>query len=59
MDYASRVAVSLPLGGGVTEAACEVNLEQQRCASGMKREGPGEAAGLSLRCPSRTPERWS
>jgi hypothetical protein len=58
MDYASRVAVNEPIGGGVTEAACEVIVKQRLCGSGMKWTEDGAAVVLSLRASSYTPERW-
>ena len=58
MDYASRVAAKEPIGSGVTEAACKVIVKQRLCNSGMRWKEPGAAAVLSLRCLSRTPERW-
>ena len=36
MDYASLVAQALPIGSGVTEAACKMIVKQRLCQSGMK-----------------------
>jgi hypothetical protein len=59
MDYAPLVASKIPIGSGVTEAACKVLVKQRLCGSGMKWKEPGAAAVLSLRCLTDTTERWS
>jgi hypothetical protein len=59
MDYPPLVEVQVPIGSGVTEAACKVLVKQRLCGSGMKWKEPGAAAVLSLRCLTYTDERWS
>jgi hypothetical protein len=59
MDYAPLVEASIPIGSGVTEAACKVLVKQRLCGSGMRWKEPGAAAVLSLRCLTYTSERWS
>jgi hypothetical protein len=59
MDYAGLVGSHVPIGSGVTEAACKVLVKQRLCGSGMKWKEPGAAAVLSLRCLSYTTDRWS
>jgi hypothetical protein len=59
MDYAPLVESRVPIGSGVTEAACKVLVKQRLCGSGMKWKEPGAAAVLSLRCLTYTTERWS
>ncbi len=59
MDYPPLVAASVPIGSGVTEAACKVLVKQRLCGSGMKWKEPGAAAVLSLRGLTYTTERWS
>ena len=59
MDYAGLVKAHVPIGSGVTEAACKVLVKQRLCGSGMKWKEPGAAAVLSLRCLSYTTDRWS
>ena len=44
----------MPIGSGVTEAACKVLVKQRFCGSGMKWKEPGAAAVLSLRCLTYT-----
>jgi hypothetical protein len=58
MDYPELVAQRLPIGSGVTEAACKVLVKQRLCGSGMRWKERGAAAVLSLRCLTYTPERW-
>jgi len=58
MDYPPLVASNVPIGSGVTEAACKVLVKQRLCGSGMKWKEPGAAAVLSLRCLTYTTERW-
>jgi hypothetical protein len=50
MDYATWVEADLPIGSGVTEAACKVIVKQRLCGSGMKWTEDGAAAVLSVRC---------
>jgi hypothetical protein len=59
MDYAGLVKSHVPIGSGVTEAACKVLVKQRLCGSGMKWKEPGAAAVLSLRCLTYTTDRWS
>jgi hypothetical protein len=59
MDYPPLVEASVPIGSGVTEAACKVLVKQRLCGSGMKWREPGAAAVLSLRCLTYTADRWS
>jgi hypothetical protein len=59
MDYAAWIEEGLPIGSGVTEAACKVLVKQRLCGSGMKWKEPGAAAVLSVRCLTYTVERWS
>jgi hypothetical protein len=59
MDYPPLVGSKVPIGSGVTEAACKVLVKQRLCGSGMKWKEPGAAAVLSLRCLSYTTDRWS
>ncbi len=58
MDYPPLVESHIPIGSGVTEAACKVIVKQRLCGSGMKWTEGGAAVVLSLRALSYTPERW-
>lgn len=58
MKYAGLVGRNIPIGSGVTEAACKVLVKQRLCGSGMRWKERGAAAVLSVRCLTYTPERW-
>ena len=59
MDYARYVADGLPIGSGVTEAACKTLVKQRLCASGMRWKNAGAKIVLSLRALSQTTGRWT
>ena len=58
LSYAELVEKPIPIGSGVTEAACKVLVKQRLCGSGMRWKERGAAAVLSLRCLTSTAERW-
>ena len=58
MNYASCVEQKLPIGSGVTEAACKVIVKQRLCEAGMKWGTRGAAVVLSLRTINNTAGRW-
>ncbi len=58
MDYAQRVRGKLPIGSGVTEAACKTLVKMRLCRTGAKWRDQGAGAVLSLRALSYTPGRW-
>jgi hypothetical protein len=58
MDYARRLRRNLPIGSGVTEAACKTLVKMRLCRSGAKWREQGAAMVLSLRTLSYTPGRW-
>ncbi len=58
MNYASCVEQNLPIGSGVTEAACKVIVKQRLCGAGMKWGTRGAAVVLSLRSVNNTEGRW-
>ncbi len=58
MKYAEHLSQFLPLGSGVTEAACKTIVKQRLCCSGMKWKEAGAAVGLSLRTLSHSCGRW-
>ncbi len=59
MDYPSFVAAGLPIGSGVTEAACKTLVKQRLCASGMRWKNTGAKIVLSLRALTQTTGRWA
>ena len=58
MHYAEAVIAHLPIGSGVTEAACKVIIKARMCGAGMKWKERGAGIVLSLRTLSYTPGRW-
>lgn len=58
MNYADYRIRKLPIGSGVTEAACKTLVKQRLCASGMKWLDHGASIVLSLRALMLTKERW-
>lgn len=58
MNYAERRAAHLPIGSGVTEAACKTLVKMRMCRGGAKWKEEGAAIVLSLRSLSYTVGRW-
>lgn len=58
MSYAKYRAKSLPIGSGVTEAACKTLVKQRLCHSGMRWVEKGAKIVLSLRALMLTQDRW-
>ena len=59
MDYSAFTAEGLPIGSGVTEAACKTLVKQRLCASGMRWKNKGASIVLSLRALTHTAGRWA
>jgi hypothetical protein len=59
MDYPGFLAENLPIGSGVTEAACKSLVKQRLCASGMRWKTKGAKIVLSLRALTNTAGRWA
>lgn len=59
MDYPALCAEGLPIGSGVTEAACKTLVKQRLCASGMRWKTQGAGIVLSLRALTHTAGRWA
>lgn len=58
MNYASYRKRHLPIGSGVTEAACKSLVKQRMCGSGMKWRSAGADDVLTLRAITRTHGAW-
>lgn len=58
MKYADHVKNNLPIGSGVTEAACKTIIKYRLCGSGMQWKSAGAKIVLSLRPLVKTKERW-
>jgi hypothetical protein len=59
MDYPGFSAEALPIGSGVTEAACKTLVKQRLCASGMRWKNKGARIVLSLRALTHSAGRWA
>ena len=57
MNYAEYRSKDLPIGSGVTEAACKTLIKQGLCRSGMRWKDKGASIVLALRCLVQS-ERW-
>jgi hypothetical protein len=58
MIYAERAQAKLPIGSGVTEAACKTIVKMRMCRGGAKWKEEGATVVLSLRTLIYTEERW-
>jgi len=58
MDYATQIKKQLPIGSGVTEAACKTLVKQRFCGSGMRWKNKGTKVILSLRALVQSKGRW-
>jgi hypothetical protein len=58
MNYAERLEANLPIGSGVTEAACKTIVKMRMCRGGAKWKEDGARAVLSLRTLIYTEGRW-
>ena len=58
MSYAEHVKKKLPIGSGVTEAACKTLIKQRLCCSGMRWKPVGVKIVLKLRELVQTKGRW-
>jgi hypothetical protein len=58
MLYAEAISSNLPIGSGITEAACKVIIKARLGCSGMKWKDKGASIVLSLRTLTYTKGRW-
>ncbi|MCH7559721.1 MAG: ISKra4 family transposase [Planctomycetes bacterium] len=58
MSYSRHLKNNLPIGSGVTEAACKVLVKQRMCISGSRWKDEGASCVLSLRALKLTKGRW-
>jgi len=58
MNYAEHTKNHLPIGSGVTEAACKILIKQRFCKSGMRWKQRGIKTVLRLREFVQTTGRW-
>ena len=57
MDYVEYRSKDLPIGSGVTEAACKTLIKQRLCRSGMRWKDKGASIVLSFRYLVQS-KRW-
>lgn len=58
MSYARHLKENLPIGSGVTEAACKIVVKQRMCISGSRWKEDGASCVLALRTLKLTTGRW-
>ena len=58
MNYSEHIEKNLPIGSGVTEAACKTLIKQRFCKSGMRWKDAGIKIVLRLRELIQTTGRW-
>jgi len=58
MFYARHIKDNLPIGSGVTEAACKTVIKQRMCISGSRWKDDGASCVLALRTLKLTTGRW-
>lgn len=58
MCYAYHSNNNLPIGSGVTEAACKILVKQRMCISGSRWKDDGASCVLALRTLKLTTGRW-
>jgi len=58
MNYASYRKSKLPIGSGITEAACKTVVKERMCGSGMKWSQNGSDCVLTLRALALSKGRW-
>ncbi|MCB9074045.1 MAG: ISKra4 family transposase [Leptospiraceae bacterium] len=58
MNYPNNLDKKLPIGSGITEAACKMIVKERLCKSGMKWKRNGVRVVLDLRTMIYTPDRW-
>lgn len=59
MDYPKHIEIKLPIGSGVTEAACKTLVKQRLCCSVMRWKKRGAQMVLTLRSLLQSGDRWN
>lgn len=59
MNYSVCQAMAMPIGSGVTEAACKTLVKARLCSSGMQWTREGAQSVLTLRSLLLSSSRWS
>lgn len=58
MKYSTYIKNNLPIGSGVTEAACKTLIKERMCRSGMRWKDEGASFVITLRAIVLTKNRW-
>lgn len=58
MAYHKHIAVNMPIGSGVTEAACKTIVKQRMCKGSARWKKQGATTVLTLRSMHMTNSRW-
>ena len=58
MSYTRHLKLHLPIGSGVTEAACKTVVKQRMCISGSRWKNDGASCVLALRTLKLSKGRW-
>ncbi len=58
MIYPEALENKLPIGSGVTEAACKTLVKQRMCKSGMRWKEQGASMLLTLRALAKSTGYW-
>ncbi len=59
MNYAQAAEQGMPIGSGITEAACKVIVKERLCCSGMMWKEPSAQTVLNIRTLNHTQGRWT
>jgi hypothetical protein len=59
MQYYKNTLNNLPIGSGVTEAACKVIVKQRMCKSGSRWSIPNAEKVLIMKCMKYSGNRWN
>jgi len=59
MNYYKHSIANLPIGSGITEAACKVIVKQRMCKSGSRWSIPSAEQVLIMKCMKYSGNRWN
>ena len=59
MQYYKNIAENMPIGSGVTEAACKTIVKNRMCKGAARWKNEGATVVLAIRSMHATSQRWS
>ena len=59
MKYSINTKANLPIGSGVTEAACKIIVKQRLCQSGARWSKEKAGKIMLMRCLNHSGNRWN